>query len=88
MNRKIAVLFVGLSLVLALPSAHAWPSLFGGKGKKPPAERYERGEHGPGTDEGRKGNGWNKHTDPRPGRDTTKNRGKPGWRDRSGKRKP
>ena len=30
---------------------------------------------------------WNKHTNPRPGRPTTKNRQNPNWQDRSGKRK-
>jgi len=30
---------------------------------------------------------WDKHTNPRPGRPTTKNRQNPNWQDRGGKRK-
>ena len=31
---------------------------------------------------------WDKHTNPRPGRPTTKNRQNPNWQNRGGKKKP
>lgn len=87
MKRAITTLILGLSLVTIAPHADAWP---GGKkdgGKQGDNGRYDRGEHGQGTDAGRHGGTWDKHTNPRPGRDSTKNRQKEGWQDRSGKRK-
>ena len=83
MKRLLAILTL-LVATLSLAPAHAVKPEKPAKG----GGRYQRGEHGPGTDAGRRGGTWQKHTDPRSGRDTTKNRSKPGWQDRSGKRKP
>ena len=89
MKKLSQLLLIVLCAGVLAPDAHAWPGSKKSSDKKSDSgDRYDRGEHGSGTDAGRQGGSWDKHTNPRPGRDSTKNRSQPGWTDRSGKRKP